>query len=436
MGLFNVPMTYPPPKLDGFAVSGMLTPEEKGWTPRNFTHPPELADRLIETIGRYEIDVELDYERDWHSTDVIDRLSANLRVKERALRYLLETHGDVEILFAVFEAPDRLLHMHYKYLDPRCEHFHDPKAAPVRERAWAFLDEIDAVIGRLRSWVGNDGFIVTVSDHGFAPKDKNVMVNLALQQWGLLSVRSVGALTRPVGIRRIVRGIKKTLPRSWWNRVRPFGQSSIDWSRTRAFAAPYTQQGIYVNLKDREPLGIVPQSEYEAVRDEIIERFSALIDSDDQRPVADRIYRREDVMHGAMAANAPDLFPICRAYSYELADGLHMPEVLADERALPRGFHHMDGIFGVAGPGVAPQTAPRASIYDIAPTAMYLAGLKLHAMDGQVLRGLLPAGLLTQRPVERTDEAFEPAAGTSGAQPYSAEEEAQIEQSLRDLGYL
>ncbi|MGH2819331.1 MAG: alkaline phosphatase family protein, partial [Actinomycetota bacterium] len=181
MGVFNVPMTYPAPVVDGFSVSGMLTPEGGGETPRNFTHPADVASRITDTLGSYEIDIEVNYDEDWKSTEIIERLSRNLALKRKALRLLLEEGPGVPVLFTVLEAPDRLMHVHYKYIDPRCEHFHAPEAAPVRERVWSFFDEMDEFIGDAIAWAGEDGYVITMSDHGFGPKEKVVNVNLALK---------------------------------------------------------------------------------------------------------------------------------------------------------------------------------------------------------------------------------------------------------------
>jgi predicted AlkP superfamily phosphohydrolase/phosphomutase len=436
MGLFNIPMTFPPPPVDGWAVAGMLTPEGGGETPDGFTHPPELAKELVAELGEYHIDIEVDYDEDWKSTAIIERLSNNLALKRRALHYLFERDADLPLLFAVLEAPDRLMHVHYKYIDPRCEHFHSDAAAPIRQRAWAFFDEMDEVIGELVAWAGDEGYVVTMSDHGFGPKEKSVNVNLALREWGLLAIGGAGSLTKSAGVRQVARRAKKLLPKSVWQKAKGAAQGSIDWSRTKAFSAPIPQQGIYVNLAGREPEGIVSPADYEGVRDEIIERFSALDDPDDGKPVVDRVYRREEVIEGPEAHAAPDLFPVCRAYSYELSDGLYSPSILDDYRALPRGFHHMDGVFGVAGPGIEPRAGLTASLYDIAPTALYLAGLKVPEVDGRVLTDVLPRDLVAGRPVE-TETRDLPAAGAGAeASPYSAEDEALIEESLRNLGYL
>jgi predicted AlkP superfamily phosphohydrolase/phosphomutase len=435
-GLFNIPMTYPPPVVDGWAVSGMLTPEGGGATPDNYTYPESLASDIAGVVDHYEIDIEVNYDEDWKSTEIIERLSRNLGRKRKALAMLLERQGDLPLLFAVLEAPDRLMHVHYKYIDPSCEHYHRPEAEAIRKRSWEFFDEMDEMMGELLDWAGEDAWVLTMSDHGFGPKDKAVNINLALREWGLLSIHGASQVTSSQAVRNVARRVRKVLPKSMWRKAKQRAQASIDWSKTKAFSGPIPQQGIYLNLEGREPHGIVPQSDYEAVRDEVIERLLSMKDPDDGKPVVDRVHKREEVVHGSEAEKAPDLFPVCRDYAYELYDGLFSPQVLDDYRHLPRGFHRMDGIFGVAGPGIEPKSGLQANLLDIAPTALYLAGCKLPPMDGEVLGDLLPPDLLAERPVE-TEEMDLPNAGEGAeSSPYSQEEEAQIEESLRNLGYL
>lgn len=436
MGLLNVPMTYPPPKIDGFAVSGMLTPGAGGETPDNFTQPDYLGQEIRVIEPSYEIDIQVNYEEDWKTTDIIERLSRNLATKRKAWKSILERHGDVSILFAVLEAPDRLMHVHYKYIDPACEQFGRPEASLIRDRAWAFFDEIDAVLGDLLAWAGDDAFVLTMSDHGFGPLHKLFNVNLALHEWGLLEVRGAGKLVQGQTARKVGRAVKRVMPRSLYRRAKGAAHSHIDWSRTAAFCAPIPQQGIYINLEDREPYGSVPASRYEALREEITDRLLSLRDPDDGKPVVDHVYRREEVLEGPEADAGPDLYPVCRAYSYELSDGLFSPSVLTDWRHLPRGFHHMEGIFGVSGPGIRRVEALRASLYDIAPTVLYLAGLGLPEMDGRIIQEALPDEMLDERPAQKTELTLPRAGEGVEAKPYSAAEEAQIEESLRNLGYL
>jgi hypothetical protein len=127
---------------------------------------------------------------------------------------------------------------------------------------------------------------------------------------------------------------------------------------------------------------------------------------------------------------------VCRGYSFELSDGLYSPAILDDYRHLPRGFHEIDGVFGVAGPGISPADGLRASLYDVMPTALYLAGLDIPEVDGVVLTGLLPDRMLEERPPKIRPMDLPLAGAGAEAAPYSKDEEAMIEESLRNLGYL
>ena len=49
----NMPVTYPPPPIDGSVISGMFTPSLAA----QFTHPPGLYDELKDKLGEYVIAV-------------------------------------------------------------------------------------------------------------------------------------------------------------------------------------------------------------------------------------------------------------------------------------------------------------------------------------------------------------------------------------------
>jgi hypothetical protein len=72
---------------------------------------------------------------------------------------------------------------------------------------------------------------------------------------------------------------------------------------------------------------------------------------------------------------------------------------------------------------------------DVMPSILYLSGLELPAeIDGTVLGGALTANHLLARPI-RTFQGTNTLSRDRGS-PYSEAEQAQIEKSLRGLGYL
>ncbi|TFG19205.1 MAG: hypothetical protein EU530_07010 [Promethearchaeota archaeon] len=67
----------------------------------------------------------------------------------------------------------------------------------------------------------------------------------------------------------------------------------IDWSKTQVF--PYMEPTyIWINLKGRDPQGIVDTKDYGSVRDHVIDVLSKLKDPENNKPIMDLVMRKED----------------------------------------------------------------------------------------------------------------------------------------------
>jgi len=132
---------------------------------------------------------------------------------------------------------------HPQYRESRCE-----RAWEVSARLYQLLDEI---IGRVVNECGDEETLtVVVSDHGCLPNSKVVWIGNALKRAGLLAY--------------------KKDPET--------GSISVDWSKTKAAFFFSPPEYIWVNLKGREPDGIVEPSEYDEVREEIIKALYSIRD--------------------------------------------------------------------------------------------------------------------------------------------------------------
>jgi len=435
-GIFNVPMSYPPMPVDGgWMVSGGLA---AGWTDPempNFSSDPDLG-RLVTraAAGHYPLDTVVTYEKDWRSPETITRIEGVQRTRRKALQALLE-RTDPQALFAVFEGPDRLEHVAYQYFVDCSEWFDKPEAAGMRERVNAYFAELDLALGDLADWAGTDGHVLVVSDHGAGPWEKTVNVNLLLERWGYLKLPSVSRLTRL----KLVSGVgqdlaRRILPRRLLHKAKARVGARITWAETRAFSSHVAEQGIHVNEKYL-PEGFLEPEEADRVEREVMDRLQELTDPADGQPVVDRIVRRAEVMHGPFAERAPHLFPFCRGQRYELSDTVAASSPFTDHRERPWGYHHSDGIFIASGPSVATRNfEPGLDIVDVLPTAFHLGGLSVPAgLDGKVVQGIL-AGSAAIRPIQTTDTGL--TQEQAQEYPFSPQEEAEIEESLRGLGYI
>lgn len=438
VGVYNVPMTYPPAKdVDGFLISGGLA---AGWTSpdvRGFASDEEAGSLIAEvTADAYPIDTVVSYENDWSRLEVIDEVSA-IQVKRRRVLGALLEHRDVDLLFAVFEGTDRLQHLHYQYLVECSEWFGAPGADAFRDRAWSYFQELDGAIGDIVAWAGEGGNVMVVSDHGAGPWEKTLNVNLLLHEWGLLRLPSVSRLTRTSLVAGPVQTVaRKIVPRSVLLSAKSRMNRGLDWSTARAFASQVAEQGIHVNEAGVFPHGVVPDEEVSTVAAELTRRLLELVDPDDGRPVVDAVVPRDEAIEGPFAARAPHLFPVCRDQRIELSDTLAASSVLTDHRDRPWGYHHQDGIFIGAGPAFIDGALPRAlEIVDVLPTAFTVAGLSVPAgLDGNAAHEILTIeGSVADQPRDDADQAMPDG---SPAYPFSDEDEKQIEESLRGLGYI
>ncbi len=430
LALLNVPMTYPPRPLPGGAVvAGMLTPDVHS----PFTQPPELRERLLHAAPDYVINVE---RTGLGLSEFIRATTRAIRARGRAARWLL-AQEDWDAFVAVFTATDRLQHYTLHLLHPDHPR-HDPAEArrllPDLLAAYQALDE--AVAGLLHD-AGEKATVILLSDHGFSPVARAFYANVFLERAGWLVWKQTPGgspglwprLRRHPSLRRLKRrlpGLREVRrppsPAPWLQ--------AIDWSRTRAFYSP--AGGLRLNLRGREPQGVVDARDREAILDELTDAFLAARDPATGRPPIQQIYRREALYAGPWVHLAPDLILEPRR---DAPDPGQNTLIRAGYAAHPfgdtddlTGNHALRGILAAAGPEIAPGEMADAHLHDLAPTILHLLGLPApEAMDGRALD-------FAPGEVVRVEEAASPA--ISPEANLSPDDQRLIQERLRGLGYL
>lgn len=434
IGLFNVPLTYPPPEIEGgWAVAGMMTPGI-GQHLEGFVYPRALEKDIASWVPDYVIEIKANQEQDWRDDALAKRALDSVRQRRDLLAKLLEKHP-VDIVFSVLETPDRLQHLYYRYMDPDDELYDTEQGRRIRPAINECFAAMDEVVGLLDDYAGESGGAIVCSDHGFTAWEASVHTNRLLEEWGYLKLKGAGKLMRSSVGEKAVHAARRFLPVAIRRRGRQkAGGAAIDWTQTKAFATVYYQQGVIINLKGRERYGLVDESDLARLKDEIAERFKNLHGPDGE-PAVDRMWRAEEVFHGEALEGAPDLVFELKDSRWQLDDELHHRHWLSDHRELPRGGHHPDGVVVVTGPGAKNGGEVNGSIVDVTPTLLYLAGLKVpEGLDGSVLTDAFEPGHLERYPVQTTDPVG-PAARDESS-PYSEEEEKVIEETLKGLGYI
>ncbi|MBK6317079.1 MAG: alkaline phosphatase family protein [Blastocatellia bacterium] len=448
VGAMNVPCSYPPVEVNGFLIGGMLSPSIDS----DFTHPKGLIKDVIAHTGDYIIDL-----RSKHipREQMRDELLRSTELRGAAMKYLLETH-DLDFAMMVFTETDRAQHYFWADMDPQHPAWNAERGARFGDVIRRVYEAVDVEIGRLVETVGPDTQVYIVSDHGFGPQNTYVYINRYLIEMGHLTsfiVEDVSQKVRyatrdlleSVGLLDTARAVRDTLfgaPETALDSDMKSGQmatkrsnidriiENIDWSKTVAYAL--VPRGVRINLKGREPQGIVEPENYENVRDRVMADLKTLTYPSGER-VFDRVYRREEVMEGPYLEFAPDIVT-CMPIGVPSCH-LEPKEIFAVCNGAT-GSHTDYGVIIAAGPGIAEGVEVNgARLMDVAPTALYALGVPLNEdMDGRPVADLFTLEFAAEHSV--TFRPNEAAASTDRVDPFSAAEEDDIMDQLKGLGYI
>jgi predicted AlkP superfamily phosphohydrolase/phosphomutase len=178
----------------------------------------------------------------------------------------------------------------------------------------------------------------------------------------------------------------------------------------------------------------VTPDHYAEARQKVIDVLNTLADPATGQSLVDRIIPREEAAHGPYADQGADLHLILDGYK-TIAFPLFATEgrVLTPQIRGDSGCHRLHGIFIAGGPSFAHGAAVAGpKITDLAPTILHILDVPVpEDLDGRVLMDALAPELRG-----RTTQVGA-AATTSAAQvDLTKEEQAELEERLRALGYL
>jgi predicted AlkP superfamily phosphohydrolase/phosphomutase len=335
------------------------------------SHPVEYARELIEEIGPFhttgmvEDHTGLNNERLGEEA-FLDQCGLAWDEREAMMLHELE-RGDEGLFFCLFDTPDRVQHMFWRFREPGHPANHGAPIPP--EMAGVIEDQYrraDSIVGRALEFADDDTLVVALSDHGFGSFRRGVHLNSWLYEHGLLALRS---------------GVKPGEEAGDFLR-------GVDWSRTKAYALGLG--GIYLNLEGREGQGIVKPADAERLRSEIASGLRGLQDDRSGQAAVRRVAPREELYTGPFAAESPDLV-VNFASGYRVSWGTSLGGVaeglFEDNVKKWSGDHIVDPVLV---PGILflnrPFRGECARLVDLAPTIIDALGVpKSPAMEGSSL---------------------------------------------------
>jgi predicted AlkP superfamily phosphohydrolase/phosphomutase len=202
----------------------------------------------------------------------------------------------------------------------------------------------------------------------------------------------------PIPLRR---ALTNSVPKALKNRIMTrWATGGTQWERTQAFTLRADLNGyIRLNLQGREPQGIVPAAEFDALSARIVEGLLSFKDSESGDPLIEEIVRSDEVFPpGERSGRLPDLIVRWSPSSGAPHRAIQSPQLGRIERKTPgripngrSGNHAPQGFLIAYGPGIqAGGRIDGANILDLAPTALRRLGVRTRVeLAGRVLEQLV-----------------------------------------------
>ncbi len=357
--LIGVPPSFPPPKdFPGWRVGCFLTPPSA----TSWAFPAELETEIVGELGEgndYIFDIP-DFRRAGYEVALDQVFKMTERRFQVGRRLAVEKPWDFFMLCEI--APDRLHHVFWQHWDPT--HPLYEAGNPYETAFQDYYRFLDDQVGSLLDVLPDDVITIVMSDHGARPMMGGLCFNDWLIQEGYLSLSA-----QP-------------------SHVIPIKDAAIDWSRTVAWGDGGYYGRLFLNVKGREPEGVVEPARYEEVRDELIAKLEAAPGPDGE-PLGTKVLKPQDV-YPEVRGVAPDLIVYFGDLAWRSVGSVGNRSIYTYENDTgPDGANHdRIGVWAMAGlPGQAIGEVSGRKLVDVGPSIMSMYGIE--APEGAAGRSFL-----------------------------------------------
>lgn len=426
----NVPMTYPPLPVNGYVVSGLLTPSVES----NFTYPPELKAEVLTHFPDYRIlnlkTIPQECKKSSELQSFINTLTDLTETQTNLACYLLKKRK-WNLFMYHFQVTDVLQHALWQYLDPSHPDFDVEKQTFLFESFYKVLDGQIKKLVDCYNEIFPESIIMIASDHGFEShfKSFNIANWLAQERYQILNHRLKRTITaKACGLLRyipveVIQALRSSLNAN---------NQLVNYRKTQVVCCGGCKEGLAYILEN-DP------HKKSKIENEIIEKLLTVIDPATHRPIIKNIYKTTELYSVPESPTLPDLiiepedgYSIRPDYRHNIS--LITP--VTPDDIMNIGKHHKDGIFVMAGKDIRRNSSLRIRLIDVVPTLLYYFSVQSpKLLEGRICLDLFEKSFIDQTPVLQPTNVGNKT-NTFHDNVYSDHDIELIRKRLEDLGYI
>lgn len=314
VGMLGVPQTFPVRPVNGMMVSCFLTPG----TDSEFTYPHELRQEILDMVAPDDYIFDFANRTNEPPDKVLDIIYTMTRQRQKIFKHWVQ-HKPWDFLMMVEMGVDRIHHYLWHYMDP--EHKLYTPGNPYEAKILDYYREIDRFIGEVQELAPKETIFYIVSDHGAKRMEGMFVINEWLMQNGYLTLKQFPST--PTSIERC----------------------DVDWSKTKAWAWGGFYSRLFLNIKGREPQGIVEPHEVDALLNELREKLLT-VKGPNGEALHHEIYKPHELYKNPQG-DVPDMLIFWGDLFWKCAGtvGYHSLYIDKDDRGLDFGVHDWHGVF-------------------------------------------------------------------------------------------
>ncbi len=191
MLLLDVPLTFPPPELDGTLIAGGVLPKH-----RTFTAPADLTADLVKARLEWPVN-GMSWTTYHNRPDAYLDEAYEVTAKRIAVSEWLMDNTEWDLMASVFVSIDRTQHCLSNYIAPDHPDYAKNKDSRIGTKVADIFRQADEAIGSFVSRAKPDDTILFISDHGFQSCTRTINMDRMLHEFGYLDFSASNAVFGP-----------------------------------------------------------------------------------------------------------------------------------------------------------------------------------------------------------------------------------------------